>query len=150
MGDSKWGHVLKKERAGKGMLNEDKIKVMTKLAAYEQGEGKEAIPIMQYFQGDYIVFNVIKTVISVTVAYAIIIVALCFAKGQYLMENIHKMSLEQLGGRVLFGYIVLVAIYVTAALIVYYRKYIKAKNSVKKHYNQLKKLNAYYKEERDR
>ena len=132
------------------MLNEDKIKVMTKLATYEQGEGKETLPIMQYFQGDYIIFNVIKTVISITVAYAIIIATLCLVKGQYLMDNIHKMSIEQLGGRILFGYIVFLAVYITAALIVYYRRYVNAKNSVRRYYNQLKKLNSYYKEERDR
>ncbi|MBQ4529731.1 MAG: hypothetical protein IJA36_03820 [Lachnospiraceae bacterium] len=132
------------------MLNEDKIKVMTKLATYEQGEGKETLPIMQYFQGDYIIFNLIKAVISVTVAYVIIIATLCLIKGQYLMDNIHKMSIEQLGGRILFGYIVFLAVYITAALIVYYRRYVNAKNSVRRYYNQLKKLNSYYKEERDR
>ena len=132
------------------MLNEDKIKVMTKLAAYEQREGKETIPIMQYFQGDYIIFNTIKTVISATAAYVIIIATLCLVRGQYLMENIHKMSIEQVGGRILFGYIVVLAVYITAALIVYYRKYMKAKNSVRKYYNRLKELNAYYREERDR
>lgn len=132
------------------MLNEDKIKVMTKLATYEQREGKETIPIMQYFQGDYIIFNTIKTVISVTVAYVIIIATLCLVKGQYLMDNIHKMSIEQLGGKILFGYIFVLAVYITVAIIVYYRRYVNAKNSVRRYYNQLKKLNSYYKEERDR
>lgn len=132
------------------MLNEDKIKLMTKLATYEQGEGKETIPIMQYFQSDYIGYNVIKTTISVTIAYAIIVAAFCFAKGEYLMENIHKMSIQQLGGGILFGYIFVMAIYITIALVFYYRKYVKAKNSVRKYYNQLKNLSVYYKEERER
>lgn len=129
------------------MVNEDKIKLMTKLAVYEQGEGKKKLPIMQYFQSDYIIFNVIKTVLSVTVAYGIILLTACVVSSQYLMDNIHKMSIEQLVGRIVFGYILILAVYLTISLIVYTKRYTEAKKSVKKYYNQLKKLNAYYKKE---
>ena len=36
------------------MLNEDKIKLMTKLALYEQGKGKESIKSNKYYKKDYI------------------------------------------------------------------------------------------------
>lgn len=129
------------------MVNEDKIKLMTKLAVYEQGEGKKTLPVMQYFQGDYIVFNVIKTFISITVAYGILLLMACVLGNQYLMENIHKMSIEQLVGRVVFGYILVLAVYLTVALVVYTKRYSEAKRSAKKYYNQLKKLNSYYDKE---
>ncbi|MBQ2800704.1 MAG: hypothetical protein IJF03_04875 [Lachnospiraceae bacterium] len=126
------------------MVNENKIKLMTKLAVYEQGEGKKMLPVMQYFQSDYIIFNVIKTVISVTIAYGTILLIAGVLSSQYLMENIHKMSIEQLIGRIIFGYIVVLAVYLTIALVVYTKRYAKAKKSVKKYYNQLKKLGSYY------
>lgn len=129
------------------MVNEDKIKLMTKLAVYEQGEGKKTLPVMQYFQGDYIVFNVIKTFISITVAYGIILLMACVLGNQYLMENIHKMSIEQLVGRAVFGYILVLAVYLTVALVVYAKRYSEAKRSAKKYYNQLKKLSSYYDKE---
>ena len=129
------------------MVNEDKIKLMTKLAVYEQGEGNKTLPVMQYFQGDYIVFNVIKTFISITVAYGILLLMACVLGNQYLMENIHKMSIEQLVGRVVFGYILVLAVYLTVALVVYTKRYSEAKRSAKKYYNQLKKLNSYYDKE---
>ena len=126
------------------MVNEDKIKLMTKLAVYEQGEGKKMLPVMQYFQSDYIVFNVIKTVISATVAYGIILAIASVLSIQYFMENIHKISIEQLAGRVIFGYILVLAVYLTISLVVYTKRYAAAKKSVKKYHNQLKKLSAYY------
>ena len=129
------------------MVNEDKIKLMTKLAVYEQGEGNKTLPVMQYFQGDYIVFNGIKTFISITVAYGILLLMACVLGNQYLMENIHKMSIEQLVGRVVFGYILVLAVYLTVALVVYTKRYSEAKRSAKKYYNQLKKLNSYYDKE---
>ena len=60
------------------------------------------------------------------------------------MENIHKISIEQLAGRVIFGYILVLAVYLTISLVVYTKRYAAAKKSVKKYHNQLKKLSAYY------
>lgn len=131
---------------GRVMVNEDKIKLMTKLAIYEQGEGKKKLPVMQYFQSDYIIFNAIKTFLSITVAYGLILLIACVMGSQYLMENIQKMSIEQLAGRVVFGYILVLALYLTIALIVYTKKYADAKKSAKKYYSQLKKLGSYYNE----
>ena len=34
------------------MLNEEKVRVMTKLAIYEQGEGKKYLPISKYYRSD--------------------------------------------------------------------------------------------------
>ncbi len=128
------------------MVNEDKIKLMTKLAVYEQGEGKKKLPVMQYFQGDYIVFNVIKTFLSITIAYGLILAIGVVLSSQYLMENIQKLSIEQLAGRIIFGYILVQALYLTIALLVYMKRYANAKRSVKRYYNQLKKLSSYYRE----
>ena len=126
------------------MLNEDKIRIMSRCAMYEKAKGKEDIRIHHYFQSDYIVFNVIKTVISATVAYGIILAIACVLSIQYFMENIHKISIEQLAGRVIFGYILVLAVYLTISLVVYTKRYAAAKKSVKKYHNQLKKLSAYY------
>lgn len=126
------------------MVNEDKIKLMTKLATYEKGEGKKNLPIMQYFPSDYIIYNTIKSVLSSTVAYIMIVAIWVFIKGQYLMENIHKMNLEQLIGRIIFGYIIVEAIYITISLIVYVRRYSEARDSVKRYFHWLKQLNLFY------
>ena len=49
------------------MVNEDKVKLMTRLASYESGEGKKDIAILNYFRGDYIGFQVLKSIISATI-----------------------------------------------------------------------------------
>ena len=36
------------------MVKEDKVILMTKLAMYEQNEGKESIPVSRYYRSDYI------------------------------------------------------------------------------------------------
>ena len=42
------------------MLNEEKIKIMNKLAMYEQGEGKKYLPVSRYYRSDYIGLAMIK------------------------------------------------------------------------------------------
>lgn len=131
------------------MVNEDKVKLMTKLATYEKKEGKESLPVMQYYREDYIVYHVMKTAISATIAYVLLVVAVCVARSQYLLENVHKMTIEQIGGRVFIGYIVMLAVYITTGLIFYIRKYENARESVKRYLHWLKQLNSFYKEQEE-
>ena len=43
------------------MLNENKIKMMTKMAIYEKNEGRQMIKNSRYFKGDYVAFGVLRT-----------------------------------------------------------------------------------------
>ena len=42
------------------MLNEERIRLMTKMASYETREGKEHMPIKQYYRRDYISYEMMK------------------------------------------------------------------------------------------
>ena len=48
------------------MLNEERIRLMTRMAAYEEHEGKKDIAISEYFRGDYISFQLLKSAIYAT------------------------------------------------------------------------------------
>ena len=55
------------------MLNEDKIKLMTKMAMYaDSPEGKEAIEASKFFKHDYLARKIIWTEICVKLAYIFI------------------------------------------------------------------------------
>ena len=53
------------------MLNEDKIRIMSRCAMYEKAEGKEDLKINRYFQGDYVRLNVLKTLIGATIGFVL-------------------------------------------------------------------------------
>ena len=55
------------------MLNEEKVKHMTKAAAYENGPEKKNIGISDYFRGDYLGLQLVKSGIAYTVAFVILI-----------------------------------------------------------------------------
>ena len=51
------------------MINEEKVILMTRLASYESNEGKKDISIVNYFKGDYIGFQILKSVIAATISF---------------------------------------------------------------------------------
>ena len=53
----------------KVVLNENKVKMMTKMAIYEKNEGRKMLRTAKYFKGDFIAFGILKTLITTTFAY---------------------------------------------------------------------------------
>ena len=51
------------------MINEEKVKIMTKLAMYEQGKGRKYLPVSKYYRSDYIGLALIKNFFLVTIGY---------------------------------------------------------------------------------
>ena len=58
------------------MLDERRVKRMVKLAAYETKSGAEDFKVNDYFQKDYVSFQVLCTFIWVTVGYIAILAVL--------------------------------------------------------------------------
>lgn len=129
------------------MLNEDRIKLMTHMAFYEENEGKETIPIGKYFQSDYIAFHMVKTAICVTIAYVVIVGLWVSCNIEALLESLNHLDVIYLVKKALLAYVFLIGIYMLIAFVVYYLKYRAAKRSLKKYYLQLKKNSAYYEAE---
>ena len=54
------------------MLNEERVVLMTKMASYEANEGKKSLAIGSYFRSDYIGWQVLKSIISATIAFVVV------------------------------------------------------------------------------
>lgn len=126
------------------MLNEEKVKIMNKLAMYEKREGRKYLPISKYYRTDYIGLALIKNFFLVTIGYCLALGGIAAYFGEYLLDNIHKMNLLNLGIGVVAGYVVVLAAYSAMTYIWYSVKYHKAKKSVKSYYEELTRLNKIY------
>ena len=132
------------------MLNVEKVRIMTRLAAYEKGEGKRYLPISRYYRTDYIGLALIKNFFLVSIGYVVLVgmVALYFL--EELLENIHKMDLIKLGGEVIIGYIVLLITYSVLVYVIQTVRYSRAKKSIKNYYMLLGRLTKIYAKEENR
>lgn len=129
------------------MLDLKKIKIMTKLAAFEQGKGKEDIKISKYYKTDYIRYQVIKTAVSVTLGYFLILLLFGMYHAEFIIRKIVTLNFVRIGQYLLGFYIIIMAIYITGAFIGYSVKYSQSKKNLSRYYKLLKRLNRLYQED---
>lgn len=126
------------------MLNEERIILMTRLASYEQREGKKNVAIAGYFRGDYISKQVIGSLISATIAFGLCFALYIFYDFETFMQDIYKMDLLMFAKNVLTTFLISVAEYGIISYMVYSVRYSRVKESQKNYYNNLKKLAGMY------
>lgn len=129
------------------MLNEEKVRTMNRLALYEQTEGRKYLPVSKYYRSDYIGLALIKNFFLVTIGYILIVGAVGVYFGDYLMENIHKMDIMEIGIDIVLGYAIVLLIYTVLTYIQYSIKYHIAKKSVRGYYEELTRLEKMYNRE---
>lgn len=132
------------------MLSQERIKLMTKMAAYEENEGKKYMSIGSYFRSDYMGMQVIRSVICGTLAFFLLAGLYVYYHFETMMQDIYKMDLLLLGRRVLFYYIVFIAAYSVITYVIYSFRYSRAKRRLKHYYYHLKQLAAIYDIEKGR
>ena len=123
---------------------------MTKMAAYEENEGKKYMSIGSYFRSDYMGMQVIRSVICGTLAFFLLAGLYVYYHFETMMQDIYKMDLLLLGRRVLFYYVVFIAAYSVITYVIYSFRYSRAKRSLKHYYYHLKQLAAIYDIEKGR
>lgn len=132
------------------MLSQERIKLMTKMAAYEENEGKKYMSIGSYFRSDYMGMQVIRSVICGTLAFLLLAGLYVYYHFETMMQDIYKMDLMLVGRKVLFYYIVFIAVYSVITYVIYSFRYSRAKRSLKHYYYHLKQLAAIYDIEKGR
>ena len=129
------------------MLNEERVILMTQMASYESGEGRKNVKIGNYFRSDYIAIQVLKSVICGTIAFGVLFALYIFYDFEVFMQELYKMDLIAFAKKVLINYAISVVTYGLLTYIVCTYRYVKAKNSLKCYYHNLKKLSSLYGDE---
>lgn len=126
------------------MLNENKIKMMTKMAIYEKNEGRQMIKNSRYFKGDYVAFGVLRTLIAATFAYIIMVVLYVLCNLEGLVADINSMDYAAVGKRLGFYYILMLVAYTVIGGLVYTYQYNCSRKGLKKYFSRLNKLERFY------
>ena len=120
------------------MLSEERIILMTRMASYERGEGRENVKIGNYFRADYIALHVLKAVVCAIISFGILFGLYMLCNIEEFLEDLYKMDL------LAFASCVMVGGYAVLTYIVCTWRYARAKKSLKCYYHNLKKLNSLY------
>ena len=128
------------------MVNENKVILMTKLASYEAHEGKKYLAIGRYFRGDYISLQLLKSLISGTLAFLVAVGMSVLYDMEAFMKNFYQTSdMIQLIKEMGIKYLILMGIYMLISYVVAAYQYNRSRQSLKTYYGNLKKISKYYK-----
>ena len=131
------------------MLDEEKVILMTKMAAFIDREGKKNDAINSYFRSDYVGFNVIKSILSATIVYAVFLAVYVLCKFEEVLSNVYNTeNLLSVGRRCLIYYLLLVGVYSLVSYIIYSYRYSKMRKNMRQYYGDLKKLARMYEKEK--
>ena len=129
------------------MLNNRKVRLMTRLAIYEQTEGKEDVRISKYFRTDYVRLNVLKSIVAVTVGYLLILLLLIVYHSEYLIREAVTLDYRGMVSRYAGIYIIILTVYGALGMIGYMIKYRASRKKLAKYFRMLRRLRSIYREE---
>lgn len=130
------------------MLNENKVKVMTKMAMYEEGQGGEDIKINSYYKRDYVSFKTLISIIWMTIGYILVVALGAGIFIDEILEHLTVNFLVMLAIGIVGMYLALLLLYTIGASQYYKKKYLDARHRLKKFNHNLTRLNRMYEKER--
>ena len=122
------------------MLNEEKIRWMTKASIYEKRQGRIDLGRNEYFMGDYVRLHLLKNGISLTIAYILLAGLYAVYKIEEIFDMAANMQLGLLLKEMLLLYIILLVIYTGIGVVYYSWQYQSSSKQVKKYYRILRHI----------
>lgn len=126
------------------MINEERTKLMTKLALYESKEGKKELQITRYFPGDYVGMRLLISFLCGTLAFAIVVGLGALYDIENLMINIFSMDILEFVRNIFIVYIMFIGIYLGICYTYFTYSYSKFKKRVNTHLMRMKELYKHY------
>lgn len=126
------------------MLDEKKVKLMTRLAFYEETQGKEDFKISAYYRKDYVSLHMLCSFIWVTIGYVCIVALAVLAGLDSLLGNMSMAVVVLIGGMAIVGWLAVVIIYMMITSHIYNEKHKNSRQRVKKYNHDLTRLLKMY------
>ncbi len=130
------------------MLNEDRIRLMTHMAAYEAGAGKRDISINEYFRGDYLSFQVWKSAIYGMIGFVIIVGLNVLYDFNTFLTDFYKMDILEYFKDLAVKFGIFIAVYVVISYFIYAYRYYRVKKHLDTYVKLLNELYSMYSNEK--
>lgn len=126
------------------MLNEERIELMTRMAAYESRQGRKDMSINSFFRGDYISFQVLKSALYATVGFGLAVAMYILYDLEGFLTDFYKLDIEEFVKGLGTKYAIVLVVYLLISYFIYAFRFSRAKKHIKKYLSQLKELEEMY------
>ena len=126
------------------MINEERARMMTKLALYEGKHGKKELQITRYAPGDYVAAHMLWSFVMGTIAFAIMGVLYALYNIESLMIELFSMDILRFALNILLVYIIFIGSYLAMCYAYISYRYGIYKKRVNKFLKGMKELYRHY------
>ena len=126
------------------MLNEEKIKLMTSIAMFEQKEGKKIFPLSCYFRSDYISRHLLGAFFGYTLCCLLGLVLWVLYHLEELLADIRVDMLLSVGQWFVMIYGIGLVLYLLVTAVVYWRRYEYSVTGMRIYISKLRRLEKRY------
>lgn len=131
------------------MVNEKKVRIMTRLALDESKRYKQDIEVAAYYRSDYIRSRTIRVFWGVSMSYILLLALIVLYHMEYLFVNVVKLDYRSLGFIVLSIYASLIILCLLISVMYYSAKYTKSRKHLRDYMGKLKELEEFYEEDQE-
>lgn len=131
------------------MVNEEKIRIMTRLASYEKNVSEKEREEGGYFKSDYIRSHLLGTICSYTIAFLLLLVLIAIYHFDYLVSSVDMRELRSLILAAAAVYIMLMLGCIFFTITIYSGRYNQIQKKRKEYFSELRKLEVFYKQSRE-
>ena len=131
------------------MVNEKRVRLMTKLAEIEQRDDAMIEQARSYYRADYVGIHLLKNGLRITVAFLIGLALFGFRNADSLMKRLNTMNIVGIGMQILFVYGVLLVLYLGLSYLIFSIKFYRSNKRFQTYQNILDRLLVEYEKEGD-
>lgn len=131
------------------MIDEKKVKLMTRMASYENNEGRDDLKISAYYRKDYASYHTVCSVLWVTVGYGFLALLIGACMFDELMDSLSIGVIVTMAATAVIGYFAVVILYGVATYVIYNKRHQKARMRIKKYNHDLTRLLKIYEKENE-
>ncbi|MDR1765484.1 MAG: hypothetical protein LBR77_05250 [Lachnospiraceae bacterium] len=126
------------------MLNEDKIRLMTKITMFEGKERRKIECANRYFLWDYTVRGLLRAFFGYTACFALLFGVWGLYNVEQIFNNFTLDTVFAIGGRAVWVYVVGLVCYLLIALVVAIARHQSAQRALVQYLGKLKHLEKRY------
>ena len=130
------------------MLNEEKIRLMTRVTVYEEGRGIEDSRKARFFQNDFVFAEIVGSIFTGTLAWGVCAAIYCGYYFEDIFFSVYENALGPILQRAATTYFAFMAVYLFATFLIYHGRSIAYEKRRMLYEQDLDTLTVIYQKER--
>ena len=126
------------------VVNEEKTRIMIKVARHEKELGEKVINEGSYYKSDYVHLHTLSVIFNFSVAYALVLALLALYNIDYIFLNFVTINYIKLFIEIFVPYLSIIIACALVSGIYYTDQYKRDREKIKEYYSELKRLEEYY------